>query len=93
MLGMQISGKGKHRAGVIVVNYDGRRKHRCRIEPGAFVGCNITLFPVNYRGGAFVAAGSTINRDVPAGSLALAGPNKSFPGRLQIDWRKGHRER
>ncbi|NMA92137.1 MAG: bifunctional UDP-N-acetylglucosamine diphosphorylase/glucosamine-1-phosphate N-acetyltransferase GlmU [Firmicutes bacterium] len=79
-------------AGVIVVNYDGRRKHRCRIEPGAFVGCNSNLIsPLTIGEGAFVAAGSTINRDVPAGSLALARTEqKSFPGRAsKLIGRKG----
>lgn len=60
-------------AGVIVVNFDGRRKHRCVIESGAFVGCNSNLIsPLNIGEGAFVAAGSTIDKNVPAGSLAMS---------------------
>lgn len=60
-------------AGVIIVNYNGRKKHRSLIEQGAFVGCNSNLVsPVNIGRGAFIAAGSTITRDVPAGSLAIA---------------------
>ncbi|NLZ38909.1 MAG: bifunctional UDP-N-acetylglucosamine diphosphorylase/glucosamine-1-phosphate N-acetyltransferase GlmU [Firmicutes bacterium] len=59
--------------GIIVVNYDGRQKHKTIIEDGAFVGCNTNLVaPVTIGEGAFVAAGSTITKDVPAGSLALA---------------------
>ena len=47
-------------AGVIVVNYDGKTKHRTIIEDGAFVGCNVNLVaPVTGRG-AYVAAGSTV---------------------------------
>ena len=60
-------------AGVIVVNYDGRRKHRTTIEERAFVGCNSNLIsPVRIGPGAYVAAGSTITRDVPGGDLAVA---------------------
>lgn len=60
-------------AGVIIVNYNGRRKHRSSIEQGAFVGCNSNLVsPVTIGRGSFIAAGSTITRDVPAGSLAIA---------------------
>lgn len=60
-------------AGSIVVNYDGRRKHRTNIEEGAFIGCNSNLVaPLTIGKGAFIAAGSTITRDVPPGSLALS---------------------
>lgn len=60
-------------AGVIIVNYNGRKKHRSLIGQGAFVGCNSNLVsPVNIGRGAFIAAGSTITRDVPAGTLAIA---------------------
>ncbi len=79
-------------AGVIVVNYDGRRKHRCRIEPGAFVGCNSNLIsPLTIGEGAFIGAGSTIVKDVPAGSLALArAEQKIYPGRAsRLIARKG----
>ena len=70
-------------AGVIVANFDGRRKHRCLIESGAFVGCNSNLIsPLTIGEGAFVAAGSTIDKDVPAGALALARANQNnYPGR------------
>ena len=30
-------------AGVIFVNYDGRRKHRSVVESGSFIGCNSNL--------------------------------------------------
>jgi bifunctional UDP-N-acetylglucosamine pyrophosphorylase/glucosamine-1-phosphate N-acetyltransferase len=60
-------------AGTIVVNYDGRKKHRTDIGDGAFVGCNSNLVaPVTIGKGAMVAAGSTITKDVPDGSLSLA---------------------
>lgn len=60
-------------AGVITSNYDGVRKHRTVIEAGAFIGTNANLVaPVRIGAGAYVAAGSTINRDVPADALAIA---------------------
>ena len=62
-------------AGTIVVNYDGKHKHQTRIDAQAFIGCNSNLVaPLTIGKGAFVAAGSTITKDVPAGSLSLARP-------------------
>ncbi|HHX75587.1 MAG TPA: bifunctional UDP-N-acetylglucosamine diphosphorylase/glucosamine-1-phosphate N-acetyltransferase GlmU [Firmicutes bacterium] len=59
--------------GTIVVNYDGRKKYKTVVADGAFVGCNSNLVaPVTIGRGAFVAAGSTITNDVPAGALSLA---------------------
>lgn len=59
--------------GCVTVNYDGARKHRTTIEDGAFVGCNANLVaPVTVGEGAYVAAGSTITKDVPAESLGVA---------------------
>ncbi len=60
-------------AGSIIANYDGRRKHRTNIEAGAFIGCNSNLVaPLTVGAGAFIAAGSTITRHVPPGSLSLS---------------------
>ena len=59
-------------AGTVNCNYDGARKHRTRIEAGAFVGSNTTLVaPLTVGEGAYVAAGSTVTRDVPGDALAL----------------------
>jgi bifunctional UDP-N-acetylglucosamine pyrophosphorylase/glucosamine-1-phosphate N-acetyltransferase len=59
-------------AGVITCNYDGERKNQTLIEDGSFVGTNSSLVaPVKVGQGAYVAAGSVITQDVPAGSLAL----------------------
>jgi bifunctional UDP-N-acetylglucosamine pyrophosphorylase/glucosamine-1-phosphate N-acetyltransferase len=60
-------------AGAITCNYDGHAKHRTEIGTGAFVGSNAVLIaPVVVGEGAYVAAGSAINRDVPPGSLSVA---------------------
>ena len=59
-------------AGTITCNYDGVAKHETRIGDRVFVGSNTTLVaPLTIGEGAYVAAGSTVTRDVPAGALAL----------------------
>ena len=60
-------------AGTITCNYDGSAKHQTVIEDGAFIGSDVQLVaPVRIGRGAYVAAGSSIVEDVPAGSLAIA---------------------
>ena len=60
-------------AGTITCNYDGRRKHRTVVEDGAFIGSDTQLVaPVRVGRNAYVAAGSSITEDVPAGALAVA---------------------
>jgi len=59
--------------GTVVVNYDGKKKHRTVIHDNAFIGCNTNLVaPVTVGENAFTAAGSTITEDVPADTLAIA---------------------
>jgi len=58
--------------GIIFVNYDGVKKYRSVIENNAFLGCNSNLIsPVRIGEGAYVAAGTTVTRDVPKGSMAI----------------------
>lgn len=59
--------------GCITVNYDGKKKHRTTIEDNAFVGCNSNMVaPVTIGAGAYIGAGSTITKDVPADDLGIA---------------------
>lgn len=59
--------------GTITVNYDGKRKHRTRIEDNAFVGCNANLVaPITVGEHSYVAAGSTITKDIPPNALGVA---------------------
>jgi bifunctional UDP-N-acetylglucosamine pyrophosphorylase / glucosamine-1-phosphate N-acetyltransferase len=59
-------------AGVITVNYDGKKKSQTIIEDGAFIGSDSQLIaPVTVGNGAYVAAGSSITGDVPSGALAI----------------------
>lgn len=58
--------------GTIVVNYDGKNKHQTTVEDDSFIGCNANLVaPLEIGKGAFVAAGSTVTKDVPADALAI----------------------
>ena len=59
--------------GTITVNYDGKNKFQTIIEDDTFIGCNSNLIaPVTVGKGSYVAAGSTISKDVPVDSLAIA---------------------
>lgn len=59
--------------GTITVNYDGTKKHKTVIGSRSFVGCNANLIaPVVIGEGAYVAAGSTVTKDVPDQALAIA---------------------
>ncbi|MBI4819112.1 MAG: bifunctional UDP-N-acetylglucosamine diphosphorylase/glucosamine-1-phosphate N-acetyltransferase GlmU [Deltaproteobacteria bacterium] len=59
-------------AGTITCNYDGYGKYKTEIGDGVFIGSNSTLVaPVAIGDSAYVAAGSTITRDVPAESLSF----------------------
>jgi bifunctional UDP-N-acetylglucosamine pyrophosphorylase/glucosamine-1-phosphate N-acetyltransferase len=60
-------------AGTITCNYNGFEKRQTIIEDGAFIGSDTQLVaPVRVGKGAVVAAGATITKDVPAGSLAIS---------------------
>ncbi len=60
-------------AGVIFANYDGVDKYTTNVGDRVFIGSSSTIVaPVNLADDSFVAAGSTINADVPEGVLAIA---------------------
>ena len=64
--------------GVVFSNYDGKKKYRSTIGDNAFIGCNVNIVsPVNVEKEAYIAAGSTITGDVPAGALAIARERQS----------------
>ena len=70
-------------AGTITCNYDGVNKQKTVIEDGAFIGSDTQLVaPVRVGKGAYVGAGSTITKDVPAGALALS----RIPQRIIEGW-------
>jgi bifunctional UDP-N-acetylglucosamine pyrophosphorylase/glucosamine-1-phosphate N-acetyltransferase len=60
-------------AGSITANYDGANKHRTVLGADVHIGSNCVLVaPVEIGAGATVGGGSTISKDVPAHSLAVA---------------------
>jgi bifunctional UDP-N-acetylglucosamine pyrophosphorylase/glucosamine-1-phosphate N-acetyltransferase len=60
-------------AGTITCNYDGVSKHRTVIEDECFIGSDATLVaPVTIARGSYIGAGSTINKNTPAGQLTVA---------------------
>ena len=77
-------------AGTITCNYDGEKKHQTVIEDGAFIGSDTQLVaPVRIGKGAYVAAGSSIVADVPAGALGIArGKQANKPGWVEKRKRK-----
>lgn len=76
-------------AGTITCNYDGKRKHRTVIGKGVFVGSHATLIaPVTIGDGAYIAAASPINQDVPPDALAIA---RSYQTNKE-GWAKRRRE-
>ncbi len=76
-------------AGTITANYDGVNKSRTRIGDGVFTGVNTNLIaPVTIGEGAYLGAGSVINKDIPPGKLAVGMPARVIrdaPGRTKQD--------
>ncbi len=59
-------------AGTITCNYDGINKHHTDIGKNVFVGTNSSLVaPLVIGDGAYIASGSVITKDVPAGALGI----------------------
>ena len=77
-------------AGTITCNYDGFTKSRTTIGDRVQVGSDTQLVaPVVVGDDAYIGAGSTITKDVPAGALALS----RAPQRHIEDWVTGYRAR
>src|SRR5215203_230909 len=66
-------------AGTITANYDGEHKHRTMVGDGVFTGVNTNLIaPVTVGEDAYTGAGSVVNKDVPAGKLAVGAPARAI---------------
>ncbi|WP_024790079.1 bifunctional UDP-N-acetylglucosamine diphosphorylase/glucosamine-1-phosphate N-acetyltransferase GlmU [Lebetimonas sp. JH292] len=60
-------------AGTITCNYDGKRKYKTKIGKNVFVGSDSQLIaPVVIEDDVIIAAGSTVNKDIPKGSLVIS---------------------
>lgn len=72
--------------GVVFVNYNGKTKSKSKIGDGAFIGSSVNVIaPVNIGKRAFVCAGTTIDKDIEAGSFAI--------GRSRVQIRPGKAEK
>jgi bifunctional UDP-N-acetylglucosamine pyrophosphorylase/glucosamine-1-phosphate N-acetyltransferase len=76
--------------GAITVNYDWEQKHRTTVGEGVRIGCNANLIaPVALEPGSFVAAGTTVTKNVPTDAIAVStGRQKNLEG-----WGKRRRAR
>ncbi len=60
-------------AGVITCNYDGKNKFQTKIGKNVFVGSDTQLVaPVSIEDDVIIAAGTTVNKDVEKGALAVS---------------------
>lgn len=84
-------GKGANiGAGTITCNYDGANKHRTQIGDRVQIGSDTQLVaPVKVGNDAYIAAGSTITRDVSAFGLGF----NDKPQRVRDGWVRGFRAR
>ena len=72
-------------AGTITCNYDGKLKHKTKIDDGSFIGTNSSLVaPLKIGKKAYVAAGSVITTDVPSDALAFGRSKQS----TKKNWKK-----
>jgi bifunctional UDP-N-acetylglucosamine pyrophosphorylase / glucosamine-1-phosphate N-acetyltransferase len=79
-------------AGAITCNYDGFEKFRTDIGAGAFIGTNVSLVaPVTVGPGAYVGAGSTITKEVPADALAIGRGQQVVKPKLGAEFRERRR--
>ena len=77
-------------AGAITCNYDGANKHKTVIEDDVFIGTNCELVaPVKVGSGATVGAGTTLKKDVPAGSLTVSRAKQTTIN----DWKRPEKEK
>ncbi len=69
--------------GVVFANYDGKNKYKSVVGSRVFIGSNSNIVaPVNIEDCAFIAAGSTITKEVPAHALAIARARQT----VKPDW-------
>ncbi len=60
-------------AGMITCNYDGKNKYKTTIGKNVFIGSDTQIVaPVTIEDDVIIAAGTTVNKDVKKGSLAIS---------------------
>ena len=76
--------------GTVTCNYDGFQKHRTTIGSHVFIGCNTNFVPpVKVEDGAFIAAGTTVTRDVPADAMVIGRTRQQ----VKEGWAAANREK
>ncbi len=71
-------------AGTITCNFDGERKNKTEIGPGAFIGSDTMLVaPVRIGKGARTGAGSVVTKNVPDNSVAVGVPARVVRGKKE----------
>lgn len=64
--------------GFITCNYDGKEKHKTKIGSHVFIGSDVQVIaPISIGSKSFVAAGSTITKDLPEGAFGIARSNQT----------------
>ena len=59
-------------AGTITCNYDGKKKHKTKVDDNVFIGSNSSLVaPVKLGKNSYTGAGSVITKNVGKGELAV----------------------
>ncbi|MCQ2603036.1 MAG: hypothetical protein MJ193_03800 [Clostridia bacterium] len=67
--------------GTVFCNYDGKTKHHTSVGNDCFIGANVNLVaPIEIGDGAFIAAGTTVNKSVDDGTFTI--------GRLRQETKK-----
>lgn len=71
--------------GAITVNYDGQKKSKTIIGDNVMIGSNSSLIaPIEIGNGAYIAAGSTLSKDVEQDALVIArAETKSLAGKAK----------
>lgn len=66
-------------AGVVVANYDGKRKHKTEIGAGAFIGSDTVLVaPIKVGEDSHTGAGAIVTKDVPANTVVVGMPARAI---------------
>jgi len=76
--------------GTIFANYDGLTKYKGVVGDKVFIGCNVNLVaPAMVGEGAYIAAGTTVVGEVPAGALSV-GRSEQY---IKEEWADEKREK
>lgn len=68
----EVGAKTNIGCGTVFCNYDGKHKHKTTVGEGCFIGANTNLVaPLNLGDGVFVAAGTTVTRDVESQKFVI----------------------